>query len=64
MAATERASMTWRKQRDCARCTRVHYSTDSAICEDCWREMGQMSFEIEEEDAETPRIDSQWDELQ
>jgi len=35
----------------CRRCNQVHYSTVSDVCEDCWAEMGQMSFEIEEEDV-------------
>ena len=37
--------------RWCRRCKHVHYSTVSDVCEDCWREMGQLSFEIEEEDV-------------
>lgn len=42
----------------CDRCQRWFREGDSAVCDPCWEDMGQMTFwHDEEDDWEDPRIE-------
>lgn len=38
--------------KQCDRCNKWFNSSDSRVCDPCWVDMGQMSLELEEEDAD------------
>jgi ribosomal protein L37E len=37
----------------CRRCGHRNDSTDSEVCEQCWVDMGQLSFEMEQDQYDT-----------
>jgi len=45
----------------CDRCGKWFHETDSAVCNPCWEDMGQMQFWQDEEEYEDPRIErAEW----
>jgi len=48
----------WLRKR-CRRCGEgmVTHDPESDVCEECWNNLGQMSFEIEEEDVDADQHD-------
>jgi len=46
----------------CDRCGKWFHETDSAVCNPCWEDMGQMQFWQDEEEYEDPRIErAEWE---
>ena len=45
----------------CTRCHHPHNCPDSPVCPDCWVELGQMTFEWEDDDQFERPIDTVFD---
>lgn len=49
--------------RQCDRCSRWYHESNSAVCNPCWADMGQMALEFDEDDEYMPTIDSVFDRM-
>lgn len=48
--------------RQCERCQKWHTGKDSAVCDPCWEDMGQMRMFVDEPlDLDEPPIASHFD---